>query len=201
MPHPWCRLRDSNPRPTDYKSVALPTELSRHCHAGHELYGFVAKMRESERLPAHGCADVSIRNGRIVHSAQCAIRVPIRHGRRIRNVNHAVALPTELSRHCHAGHELYGFVAKMRESEHTDVPTFELSVVENATVGLLSTACLPRGSSSRIRYPLCWRQGAWWVVQRGSNPAASGTSAGGPGGMDRPTTFQVIAAPGVTRYC
>jgi hypothetical protein len=26
----WCRLRDSNPRPPDYKSGALPTELSRH---------------------------------------------------------------------------------------------------------------------------------------------------------------------------
>ncbi len=25
----WCRLRESNPRPTDYKSAALPTELSR----------------------------------------------------------------------------------------------------------------------------------------------------------------------------
>ncbi len=25
----WCRLEDLNPRPTDYKSVALPTELSR----------------------------------------------------------------------------------------------------------------------------------------------------------------------------
>jgi hypothetical protein len=25
----WCRLQESNPRPTDYKSVALPTELSR----------------------------------------------------------------------------------------------------------------------------------------------------------------------------
>jgi hypothetical protein len=25
----WCRLEDSNPRPTDYKSAALPTELSR----------------------------------------------------------------------------------------------------------------------------------------------------------------------------
>ena len=25
----WCRLRDSNSRPTDYKSVALPTELNR----------------------------------------------------------------------------------------------------------------------------------------------------------------------------
>src|SRR5699024_5369560 len=25
----WCRLRDSNSRPTDYKSAALPTELSR----------------------------------------------------------------------------------------------------------------------------------------------------------------------------
>ena len=26
----WCRLWDSNSRPTDYKSVALPTELRRH---------------------------------------------------------------------------------------------------------------------------------------------------------------------------
>ena len=25
----WCRLEDLNPRPTDYKSAALPTELSR----------------------------------------------------------------------------------------------------------------------------------------------------------------------------
>ena len=25
----WCRMRDSNPRPTDYKSAALPTELIR----------------------------------------------------------------------------------------------------------------------------------------------------------------------------
>jgi hypothetical protein len=26
----WCRLQDLNPQPTDYKSVALPIELSRH---------------------------------------------------------------------------------------------------------------------------------------------------------------------------
>src|SRR3546814_5964201 len=26
----WCRLEDSNPWPDDYKSTALPTELSRH---------------------------------------------------------------------------------------------------------------------------------------------------------------------------
>ncbi len=26
----WCRQKESNPRPTDYKSVALPTELCRH---------------------------------------------------------------------------------------------------------------------------------------------------------------------------
>ena len=26
----WCRLQDSNPRPSDYKSDALPAELSRH---------------------------------------------------------------------------------------------------------------------------------------------------------------------------
>ncbi len=29
-PPRWCRLEDLNPQPTDYKSVALPIELSRH---------------------------------------------------------------------------------------------------------------------------------------------------------------------------
>ena len=28
--HLWCRLEESNLQPTDYKSVALPIELSRH---------------------------------------------------------------------------------------------------------------------------------------------------------------------------
>ncbi len=28
-PPRWCRLEDLNPQPTDYKSVALPIELSR----------------------------------------------------------------------------------------------------------------------------------------------------------------------------
>ena len=28
-PPSWCRLKDLNPQPTDYKSVALPIELSR----------------------------------------------------------------------------------------------------------------------------------------------------------------------------
>ena len=28
-PDKWCRRKESNPRPTDYKSVALPTELHR----------------------------------------------------------------------------------------------------------------------------------------------------------------------------
>src|SRR5579872_5819977 len=32
----WCRLRDSNPRPTVYKTVALPTELNRRS-GGHGL--------------------------------------------------------------------------------------------------------------------------------------------------------------------
>ncbi len=27
----WCRHQESNSGPTDYKSVALPTELCRHC--------------------------------------------------------------------------------------------------------------------------------------------------------------------------
>ena len=34
--HPslWCREEDLNPQPTDYKSVALPIELSRLIHGG-----------------------------------------------------------------------------------------------------------------------------------------------------------------------
>jgi hypothetical protein len=28
--HKWCRMSDSNRRPTAYKAVALPTELIRH---------------------------------------------------------------------------------------------------------------------------------------------------------------------------
>ena len=30
LPPHWCRLEELNPQPTDYKSVALPIELSRH---------------------------------------------------------------------------------------------------------------------------------------------------------------------------
>ena len=30
----WCRLEDLNPQPTDYKSVALPVELSRQKNGG-----------------------------------------------------------------------------------------------------------------------------------------------------------------------
>ena len=33
-PPSWCRLKDLNPQPTDYKSVALPIELSRHLNGG-----------------------------------------------------------------------------------------------------------------------------------------------------------------------
>ena len=29
LPPHWCRLEELNPQPTDYKSVALPIELSR----------------------------------------------------------------------------------------------------------------------------------------------------------------------------
>ena len=29
-PAKWCRLKELNPQPTDYKSVALPVALSRH---------------------------------------------------------------------------------------------------------------------------------------------------------------------------
>ena len=43
-PHPlWCLLRDLNSRPTDYKSVALPTELNR-------LYLFTLQIGQKSLL-------------------------------------------------------------------------------------------------------------------------------------------------------
>ena len=33
-PKKWCRNQESNPEPTDYKSVALPIELFRQHHGG-----------------------------------------------------------------------------------------------------------------------------------------------------------------------
>ena len=33
-PKIWCRLKELNPQPTDYKSVALPIELSRQINGG-----------------------------------------------------------------------------------------------------------------------------------------------------------------------
>ncbi len=33
-PKKWCRNQESNPEPTDYKSVALPVELFRHFNGG-----------------------------------------------------------------------------------------------------------------------------------------------------------------------
>ena len=34
LPPHWCRLEELNPQPTDYKSVALPIELSRQKNGG-----------------------------------------------------------------------------------------------------------------------------------------------------------------------
>ncbi len=38
----WCRQQDSNPRPPDYKSGALPTELYRHCFSA-EMQGHLMR--------------------------------------------------------------------------------------------------------------------------------------------------------------
>src|SRR5690606_108484 len=46
----WCRLRDSNPRPPDYKSGALPTELSRP--AGDVTGLFARRATVNETSPA-----------------------------------------------------------------------------------------------------------------------------------------------------
>src|SRR5262245_7823896 len=43
----WCRLRDSNPRPPDYKSGALPAELSRQPVAVFQLSAFHSMPRKA----------------------------------------------------------------------------------------------------------------------------------------------------------
>ena len=44
----WCRLQDSNPWPPDYKSGALPTELSRRSRSPKHFFGGW-KQRTSQR--------------------------------------------------------------------------------------------------------------------------------------------------------
>ena len=41
----WCRLQELNPRPTDYKSVALPTELNRRAQICYQPRVFARKGR------------------------------------------------------------------------------------------------------------------------------------------------------------
>src|SRR6056297_1481785 len=48
----WCRKRDSNPRPTDYKSVALPAELFRLSLPRRAIVGKPARRSQH---PFHAC--------------------------------------------------------------------------------------------------------------------------------------------------
>jgi hypothetical protein len=48
----WCRLQDLNPQPTDYKSVALPIELSRHKERIYTQIIFVASSSSSKSKDA-----------------------------------------------------------------------------------------------------------------------------------------------------
>ncbi len=41
IPPKWCRLRESNPQPTDYKSVALPVTLSRRYKIPKKMVGAI----------------------------------------------------------------------------------------------------------------------------------------------------------------
>ena len=59
----WCRLRDSNPRPPDYKSGALPTVLSRprkRCAivivGAHSAIVTIARSRTGLQFDAHNLA-------------------------------------------------------------------------------------------------------------------------------------------------
>jgi hypothetical protein len=61
----WCRHQESNPGPTDYKSVALPTELYRlrqiQCVAIHGLYLIFSRHRP--RHPVAAFAGPKLRFG------------------------------------------------------------------------------------------------------------------------------------------
>src|ERR1700730_15757907 len=54
----WCRLQESNPRPRDYKSRALPAELSRLARI------LITRSRRRATLAAHGQREEGTRRGR-----------------------------------------------------------------------------------------------------------------------------------------
>src|SRR3954464_740024 len=49
---PWCRLSESNGRPTAYKAVALPTELNRQSHRAASHAGAARRECYLTRLSA-----------------------------------------------------------------------------------------------------------------------------------------------------
>src|SRR5262249_54308198 len=71
----WCRVRGSNPRPPDYKSGALPTELTRQSAKGQLLTP--ARRKHGTEAPIHrllstsgtvrGCARVRNPRKRVLH--------------------------------------------------------------------------------------------------------------------------------------
>ena len=56
----WCRHQESNPGPTDYKSVALPAELCRRNLFGRALFVLAAlKARQDRTILQSGQLDTS----------------------------------------------------------------------------------------------------------------------------------------------
>src|SRR3954469_4757876 len=79
----WCWWPDSNGRPTDYESVALPTEL--HQRGGAKLYA-PSLLRSGRRIAAFPALKRIAGVGRWVHSMQQTV-FPIKRVR----VAHAIA--------------------------------------------------------------------------------------------------------------
>ena len=46
---PWCRMSESNQRPTDYKSVALPAELIRQSLRAYKLYDCKGQVKKNQK--------------------------------------------------------------------------------------------------------------------------------------------------------
>ncbi len=93
----WCRLQGSNPRPPDYKSGALPTELSRHrrSHASGNAEG-----RDRDRFQRNS-PDSVVGGQRIWHNgagatpdfAGCPIRCAGRFALQVSRLGTAVSKP------------------------------------------------------------------------------------------------------------
>ncbi len=67
----WCRLQESNPRPSDYKSAALPAELNRQSSCSDSVWKTQAQawLRFHEVVIAHSPINTAISSGQALPPA------------------------------------------------------------------------------------------------------------------------------------